>query len=1185
MNKIVTRDNLCIMSAIPEANCRGLLSMKTILTLSLFLAAVLHTTAQTTPAANPSILLTTEGRVEVARTGVAAWNPGQPNQTLQTGDRVRTGPKSRATIRLSNLSVLRVNELTTLEIRPALRPDGPTGLDLKSGSTYFFNREKPSDVQFRTPLASGAIRGTEFHLMVAAADGTTTLTLLDGAVDLENNLGKLALAGGEQGIVEPNQPPRKTAVIDAINIIQWGLYYPGVIDADELGLADAEKTALADSLAAYRAGDLLEALAKYPDNRQPGSAAETAYRAATLLAAGQVDQADALLKNAASPSGEALREMIAAVKNQPWKRTAPPALAGEWMAESYWFQSRSRLKEALLAAHSATVKSPGFGFAWVRVAELEFSFGHTDAALSALDRGLALAPRNAQGVSLRGFLLAAQGHIHRAQGYFDQAIALDGGLGNAWLGRGLCKIRQGHAAEGRKDLQVAAAIEPNRAILRSYLGKAFSNARDMAGAEKELKLARKLDPNDPTSWLYSALLHQEGNRVNEAIRDLEKSQELNNNRSLFRSKLLLDQDQAVRSANLAGIYKDAGMFDVSVREAARAVTYDYANFSSHLFLANSYDAIRDPKLFNLRYETPAVSERLIANLLAPVGSGSLSRNVSQQEYSRLFEGDHFGVSSMTQYFDNGDWTEEGSQYGTIGNFSYAFDVSYRFDNGARQNNELEQNYYSLKLKQQITPKDSVYFQVETFNAKSGDIQQYYNQSQASKTLRVKERQEPNLFLGYHHEWSPGMHTLVLASRIDDTLSVREPSPVLLFAKQSGGETVEVSNPSQFTLFNRNAVQLYSIDLQQIWQTEKQTMVLGARYQTGSSQSTNYLEQMPGLGPIPIPKINNDIWRVSFYGYEQVQVLDSLQVTFGLAYDKLHFPANIDTSPISRQETDRDNISPKAGILWTPCPDTHVRAVYTRSLGGFLFDNAVRLEPSQVAGFNQAFRSLASESFVGLVPGTQFETLGLGLDHTIKKTSTYFGLEGEWLRSTGRRAVGVLTNEFPGGPASNIPSLASSTRQSLRYDEKTLLFTVNQLLADEWSVGARYRVSYADLQGRFTDISPGVPGAAGLNQNNQALLHQLNLYLNYNHRCGFFSSLQSVWSSQSNYGTYGPGGTIAGDDFWQINAFVGYRFYRRHVEAQVGVLNLTDRNYKLNPLNLYAELPRERTFAASLKFYF
>jgi len=36
---------------------------------------------------------------------------------------------------------------------------------------------------------------------------------------------------------------------------------------------------------------------------------------------------------------------------------------------------------------------------------------------------------------------------------------------------------------------------------------------------------------------------------------------------------------------------------------------------------------------------------------------------------------------------------------------------------------------------------------------------------------------------------------------------------------------------------------------------------------------------------------------------------------------------------------------------------------------------------------------------------------------------------------------------------------------------------------------------------------------------------------------------------------------------------------------VGVLNLSDRDYHLNPLNLTAELPRQRTFYASLRLSF
>src|SRR5207249_8735215 len=128
-------------------------------------------------------------------------------------------------------------------------------------------------------------------------------------------------------------------------------------------------------------------------------------------------------------------------------------------------------------------------------------------------------------------------------------------------------------------------------------------------------------------------------------------------------------------------YRDAGMDEVSVREATRAVNADYANYSAHLFLANSYNQLRDPNQINLRYETPWLSEFLVANLLAPVGAGTLSQMVSQQEYSKLFEHDRFGVASSTEYFSRGDWVQSGSQYGNSGKFGYAVDTLYRSENG------------------------------------------------------------------------------------------------------------------------------------------------------------------------------------------------------------------------------------------------------------------------------------------------------------------------------------------------------------------------------------------------------------------------------------------------------------------------------------------------------------------------
>ncbi|MEO8429050.1 MAG: FecR domain-containing protein, partial [Verrucomicrobiota bacterium] len=990
------------------------------------------------------LLLTVEGKVEILPIGKAEWILGRTNQVLQVGDRVRTSARSRATIRLSNLSVLRVNELTRLQIQAPPGAGKQPGVNLQSGATYFFHRDKPEEMQFRTPLASGAIRGTEFHLAVAD-DGRTTLAMLDGQVDLTNELGRITLSSGEQGNVEPGRPPSKTAVLDALNLIQWALYYPGVVDVDELGLGEAEKQALSESVAAYRTGDLLGALKSYPENRQPTSEGERIYRAALLLSVGQVGQVEALLKlgDTSSALADALREVIAAVKFQTWNRAAPAVLATEWMAESYYLQSRSKLDGALKAARAATDKSPQFGFAWVRVAELEFSFGRTPQALEALDQGLKLSPRNAQAFALKGFLASAQNEIDDALTNFDQAIALDGALGNAWLGRGLCLIHKGEAGKGREALQTAAVLEPNRAMLRSYLGKAFSNAKDYPHARQELTRSKKLDPNDPTSWLYSALLNQQQNRINDAVRDLEKSQELNDNRSVFRSKLLLDQDRAVRAANLAGIYKDAGMIDVSVREASRAVNYDYGNYSAHLFLANSYDALRDPKQINLRYETPWFSELLVANLLSPASAGALSQNVSQQEYSRLFDHDHIGVSSGTEYFSNGSWLQYGSQYGNLGNFAYALDAYYRTDGGFRANNDLEQLTLSGKFKFQITPQDSLLLQVQYYNTDFGDLAQYYNQQgdlrgvvAPSSTARFTEKQEPNIFIGYHHEWAPGSHTLFLAGRLNDTFTQADPAAFALTVGRGADSSVNAFIARNFGLDYRSELHAYSAELQQIWQVEKHTLIGGVRYQTGDLDTQAELSRrstaFPPIysSPASSQSFSPNLERVSAYGYYIWQVFQPLQLTAGLSYDRVTFPVNSEVAPIRGDDTDKDQVSPKVGILVTPWKNGALRGVYTRSLGGVFYDQSVRLEPTQIAGFNQAFRSIIPESVAGLVPGSKFETWGAAFDQKFD-TGTYIGITGEILKSDADRTIGAF--DYRGVP----PAVPGSTQERLDYEEKSL----------------------------------------------------------------------------------------------------------------------------------------------------
>ena len=153
-----------------------------------------------------SVLVTVEGRVEVSPSGSLKWSAGVPEQKLAVGDRVRTGLKSRATLQLSDLSVLRLNQLTVLEIKAPQAEGEKSNIGIQGGSTYFFNRDRPGSTGFQTPSASGAIRGTEFHLAVDD-EGTTRVTLLDGEVQLANAAGSTTLVSGEEGTARTGEAP------------------------------------------------------------------------------------------------------------------------------------------------------------------------------------------------------------------------------------------------------------------------------------------------------------------------------------------------------------------------------------------------------------------------------------------------------------------------------------------------------------------------------------------------------------------------------------------------------------------------------------------------------------------------------------------------------------------------------------------------------------------------------------------------------------------------------------------------------------------------------------------------------------------------------------------------------------------------------------------------------------------
>src|SRR5262249_11840284 len=86
-----------------------------------------------------------------------------------------------------------------------------------------------------------------------------------------------------------------------------------------------------------------------------------------------------------------------------------------------------------------------------------------------------------------------------------------------------------------------------------------------------------------------------------------------------------------------------------------------------------------------------------------------------------------------------------------------------------------ETYGSAKV--QLGPQDTVFFQTKFEDLSNGDVfQRYHFFTEFDRTFDFHEQQDPGLLLfGYHHEWAPDNHTIVLVGRLENaqTLTTRQ----------------------------------------------------------------------------------------------------------------------------------------------------------------------------------------------------------------------------------------------------------------------------------------------------------------------------------------------------------------------------------------------------------------------------
>lgn len=858
-------------------------------------------------------VISVQGDVQALRDGDTQWRTASLNDTFCPGDTVRVQERSRADIMLANDAIFRLDQKTIITFSGPDR-EKTFLINLRNGIAHFFSRFRRS-LKVSTPFVNATVEGTEF--LVKVENDRTFMSVFEGKVDFANEKGSILLASGQSAVAAAGQAPAIQVVARPRDAVQWTLYYPPVFPVR-------------------------------PVEYQTGADWKT--RVSYLLSVGRVDEAGAEIEEAlkASPGNSdalAVQSVIALVQNDKDKAyalakkavEANPDSASARIALSYALQSRFDLKGALESLKEAVKREPDNALAWARLSEIWLSFGSLDESLEAAKKAAILSPESARAQTVLGFAHLMRVETRPAKDAFEKAITLDQADPLPRLGLGLATIREGKLAEGRKEIEIAESLDPDNSLIRSYLGKAYYEEKRDEKSSEQFAKAKEFDPLDPTSWFYDAIRKQSINRPVEALHDLQKSMELNDNRAIYRSELLLDQDLAARSASLARIFSDLGFQQLALVEGWQSVNADPANYSAHRFLSDSYSALP-------RHEIARVSELLQSQLLQPLNitpvqpelaesnlfilNGAGPSALSFNEFNPLFNRNRISLQAGGVMGGNSTFGDELIASGVYDKFSFSLGQFHYETDGFRANNDLKTDIYNIFAQYSLSPQTSVQAEYRHKDLDEGDLSLRFSPEIFSSDFREKDKTDSVRF-GIHHSLSTNSDILVSAIYQDQDIN------------QPGIATIDATG--------------YGVEAQHLHRTGRLKLITGVGYFNTEQQETSEF--------LPPGKTNTD--HTNLYLYSYINYPEQLTWTFGASGDFF----NSDFLNLNRNQ-----FNPKFGLTWNLFPKTTIRAAVFRTLKRTLLNDQT-LEPTQVAGFNQFF-----DDFIA----TDAWRYGIGLDQKFTK---------------------------------------------------------------------------------------------------------------------------------------------------------------------------------------------------------
>ena len=481
------------------------------------------------------------------------------------------------------------------------------------------------------------------------------------------------------------------------------------------------------------------------------------------MLAGKIEEAKAFLTDSRISGPEAsmahsLLSQILLVQNHKKEAAAEAARALELnnrsplagmtnaLVKIAWFDlpaARKYLEQAL-------AEDPRFLQAYLYMARIWLGSDYLDRARECITKALTISDTDGEVLSLAGFIQLGYRDFDKAFNLFSEAVKADPGFGDPHVGLSNIAFKNRNFSLGLTEMLTATLLEPRVSLYQSSLGKALYQTRAFDKALEVYDYAKTLDPNDPTPYLYKGIALSDLNRPGEAIQELNKSIQLNDNTAIFRSRLMLDRDLAVRNTDLARAYGQLGLSDWSFSKALTAVKNDPLSPSAHLFLSSAFQSTR-------QRTGAAASELLLYRLLAPANENTFS---VYSDYTPMFEMPYIrtqvGMGAGTWYDHIGPIQDYNLEvFGGLPGLALDFYGAYSSDPGMRKINSDTNSYFGIvEGKYEPTIKDSLLASYLYSNTLTGDTGSQNDYSYVTDpNLRWDDR-EQSVEGGFVHRFAP-----------------------------------------------------------------------------------------------------------------------------------------------------------------------------------------------------------------------------------------------------------------------------------------------------------------------------------------------------------------------------------------------------------------------------------------------